>query len=437
MMRASVRLVGCAMVALVVTTSGCGISIKKKAPTRPGATGAATAPGRVAHDPPTKFDPASRVALPSEVNPPRSVVGGTFDPPPPPILLEGSTAFVAAPTRLLVIDTATGRTKATISPRHEPMNAGPQVGSEPAEGCVLVDVDGKKLVVVPFVTKVPGLGTTPARSVLEVFAVAAATGRPVWDTQLELAPGTATDATSVSAAAVGAAGRTVVVRVLDRSNDFARDTYAVDLASRRIAWHRAGFDAGAVAGAVVAGRLAYDQIGIQARLTGLAVGDGRQRWIAPAASADLTVLPGGPTYIVVAGARYSDLGRFLRLVKVATGAAVDSPHLASLAGITCRFDGAAVTVCANREWAGAFDAATGKWLWELPDRIANRVAPTITAVWHGAVYGTTTNGPVVLDARTGADREAAPGAAPYAVDGYVGIAVDGSDGRVYAYRPTG
>jgi hypothetical protein len=48
----------------------------------------------------------------------------------------------------------------------------------------------------------------------------------------------------------------------------------------------------------------------------------------------------------------------------------------------------------------------------------------VTAVWHGAVYGTTENGPVVLDATTGEDRSTEAGAAPSWVSEYAGIALD-------------
>ncbi|MFD7446617.1 hypothetical protein [Streptomyces sp. NPDC059909] len=50
------------------------------------------------------------------------------------------------------------------------------------------------------------------------------------------------------------------------------------------------------------------------------------------------------------------------------------------------------------------------------------------AVWHGAVYGVTTDGPVILDARTGKDREVRPGAVPFEVDQYGGLTV--SEGTI-------
>ncbi len=42
----------------------------------------------------------------------------------------------------------------------------------------------------------------------------------------------------------------------------------------------------------------------------------------------------------------------------------------------------------------------------------------MTGAWHGMVYGETEqNGPAVLDALTGKDKEASSGAAPYWTDG--------------------
>lgn len=54
--------------------------------------------------------------------------------------------------------------------------------------------------------------------------------------------------------------------------------------------------------------------------------------------------------------------------------------------------------------------------WTLPDTGHTRVAPTVTAVWHGAVYGYTDHGPIVLDAATGTDRNDHPGIAAVPLD---------------------
>lgn len=69
-----------------------------------------------------------------------------------------------------------------------------------------------------------------------------------------------------------------------------------------------------------------------------------------------------------------------------------------------------MTVCStpgqdSTATATALDSTTGRLLWQLPDKASGRIAPSVTAIWHGAVYGSTENGAVVLDARTGADRD--------------------------------
>ena len=75
-------------------------------------------------------------------------------------------------------------------------------------------------------------------------------------------------------------------------------------------------------------------------------------------------------------------------------------------------------MCSGPNRTFALDAVSAQLLWSLP--AAGRVPPQVSTAWHGAVYGTTVNGPVVVDARTGRDRNPAPGAAPVVVDGYLG-----------------
>lgn len=110
--------------------------------------------------------------------------------------------------------------------------------------------------------------------------------------------------------------------------------------------------------------------------------------------------------------------------------AVDNSKVrSSQINLRCFYDQASLTLCAyaaqyqpGDQQVFAFDPANPHDpLWQPPDPGHTRVAPTVTAVWNGAVYGITENGPVVLDARTGADRNAHPGAAPALVDPYFAI----------------
>ncbi|WP_392892960.1 hypothetical protein [Streptomyces sp. LN699] len=103
----------------------------------------------------------------------------------------------------------------------------------------------------------------------------------------------------------------------------------------------------------------------------------------------------------------------------------------------CRYDGASAVVCFGREPVVGVDASTGAILWQLPDEKANRVAPKVTAVWHGRVYGKTDNGTVALDSRTGTDLPTPPGIAPDLVNAFTGIAISASGDDVTAYQSAG
>lgn len=61
--------------------------------------------------------------------------------------------------------------------------------------------------------------------------------------------------------------------------------------------------------------------------------------------------------------------------------------------------------------------------------------PTVSAVRHGRVYGRAVGGPVVLDARTGADMPTKPEVTPVLVTEYTGLVLD--DRRLYSYPAGG
>jgi hypothetical protein len=91
----------------------------------------------------------------------------------------------------------------------------------------------------------------------------------------------------------------------------------------------------------------------------------------------------------------------------------------------CDFDGTSVILCNDQLFGqthaiAALDATSMKELWSIKETSGGRLVPVVTAVWHGAVYGRTPNGNVILDAHTGADR-ATPKLAPFLVNAYVGI----------------
>ena len=98
----------------------------------PSATASAkpSAPPRAAFDPPTRFGPQG-AALPAEASESKISVGGTTV-EPLPVALHKTTAFIASTASLLAVDTDSGRTLATITPKlgaSESAAASPWVGA--------------------------------------------------------------------------------------------------------------------------------------------------------------------------------------------------------------------------------------------------------------------------------------------------------------------
>jgi hypothetical protein len=83
------------------------------------------------------------------------------------------------------------------------------------------------------------------------------------------------------------------------------------------------------------------------------------------------------------------------------------------------------------------DAASGTLLWRIGGNTHHRrLVPQVTTAWHGEEYGKTSNGPVVLGARTGKDGQERPGVAPIIVDAYTGL-VTNEQRQLRAHRATG
>lgn len=216
------------------------------------------------------------------------------------------------------------------------------------------------------------------------------------------------------------------VAVVSIDNAFGASSFGVDLAARRIVWTAPDFKAAAVAGDTAVGPTTGS--GAQglgpSMLRGLAAATGVQRWSA-ADGGDVEVA--GANLVAVAGKVYASGKSFFRLLAGDSGRQVQSADVSFENFPQCRWDERDVTVCFTAGFgdrAFGIDSNTARLLWQLPDQGGTRVAPqVITAAWHGAVYGETGNGSVVLDGRTGADRSADPGASPQLVNEYFGVGV--------------
>ena len=395
---------------------------------------APSASARPAFDPPTRFAPQG-AALPAEASENKISLGGT-NTEPLPVTLHRTTAYVASTASLLAVETDTGRTLATITPKlgkPEATTDSPWVGSNPAEAPVLWTDNGRATIVATFVVERPATGTQKAGRAVEVVAVDAESAKTLWTAEVAVPPGLDQGYAGLAANPIGVDGTTLAVGVSYQDNE---GVIAVDLASRRALWSRADFRPGVVASGVVVGATG-DPVADKSSVVALNLADGKQRWTALPDSQQLTVSTVGPTVLIAAGKSYSGQQSLVAFLDVATGK-VREQSTADYTGVRCRFDGKDVTVCAKSGWAAGLDAVSAKVLWELPDQADTRVAPQVTAVWHGAVYGTTDNGPVVLDARSGQDREVSPGLAPMVVNEYVGIGQPptGGGSGVRSYRAT-
>ncbi|MEO3799312.1 hypothetical protein [Nonomuraea sp. B1E8] len=106
----------------------------------------------------------------------------------------------------------------------------------------------------------------------------------------------------------------------------------------------------------------------------------------------------------------------------------------------CIHDQEATLLCQNSFYFDnpltAYDTSTGKKLWQLP--VAERVAPRMTTAYRGLVYGSTSNGPVILDARAGKDKVTTLSVAPIRVITGFGFAVrERERNSLFAYPATG
>jgi PQQ-like domain len=396
-----------------------------------GGPGAAAAPPP-SYDPPSTFDDGPGTPLPQAA-----------DADPLPGVLNGFDAFLAAPDALQVIDTRSGQLRASVTPVTAPSPAGsggapttdPAVsplddGADPRPP-VLATLRGRPVVIAVFGARIAGHGTTVGHDGVRVVAVDAASYATVTTGRIDL-PVSLTGRYALREAwAVGVSGSTLVIGV-QLGPDRTPAGYAIDLAAGQQnagqqaagqpAWHLEGFTPTAVVGPVVTGSTA-DARGAY-RVAGVGVTDGRRIWTAAGDGAlTATVWPAGPTLIGMTSTEAGTGRRALTMLDAATGAVRSTQD--SQGGVSCRYDERSITICyqalSGDSWVAGFDATTGRRLWQLPDGAAGRIAPRVSTAWHGVVYGSTDSGTVALDARTGADRPAAPKVAPDLVNAYVGV----------------
>ncbi|PVZ04270.1 hypothetical protein [Actinomycetospora cinnamomea] len=368
--------------------------------------------------PPPAYDPPTGFAAPTGslfVGSGTRVFGRDAD--DLPAALVGTAVWATDGGRVLRVDSTGAEIPGPAAPpgRHA---AGRPVAT--GDGAVLVGA----------ASVVPGSGTTPPGLSVELLAFDAATGALRWS-----APTVLPWADRPPAVALRVAGVVAGVAVLTAGTDTRRTALGVDLTSHAVLWTADGVAVDAVLADGPAGGTALgvattpgqSRAYASSTVVGLDVVTGLRRFDGEVLRGP-EITPAGPGLAVVSGRTAATTltapSASLRFVD-ARGATVRTVDVGrSYTPPRCVWDEAATTVCGGDARVFAVDATTAAPLWELPDPAANRVAPQLTTAWHGAVYGTTVNGPVVLDARTGADRDTRPGAAPVLVNAHLGVGAE-------------
>ncbi|MFE0099871.1 hypothetical protein [Streptomyces sp. NPDC059009] len=421
-----------AAVSMVTACGGGGDDAADKTP--PKTTQDKRAP-RPVHDPPRKFAMKAGTVIPKEATTGR-LTGGRLD-EDLPVALYRQTAFVAAPDAVLAVDTVTGKTVKRLTPKGAPFQdeAEKLANTTPAAAPLVVQDGKQSAVVAPFLVKVTGSGTQASHTAAEVTGVDATSARRLWSMPIRLPKWVSETTSQVTAAVVGSVDGTVVVSVA--ASDQAV-SYGLDMDARRLLWTKPDYRAKTVAGRTMVGESITD-VGTHRRAVGYDAVSGRDLWKG-VDSDSLEIQGAGPHLVTAYGSEYDSGDRYAQLLDARNGS-VKAKLTDGPSSRTCRYDAKDTLVCGGlgttQQEATALDARTGKTLWRLPDQSADRIAPKVTAVWHGCVYGTTDSGAVVLNARSGEDVSARAGAAPVLVNESVGLALDKRGDQLMAYPTTG
>jgi outer membrane protein assembly factor BamB len=298
-------------------------------------------------------------------------------------------------------------------------------------GPALADVEGHPLVVFPQILQLPGHGTTAGRTVLAVTAVDPTMRAVAWTASVPV------EGEIGAPTVLGVRGTTLVLAVIDQYGQ-SGTVYALDTTTRALRWSKPKFLGRALVGDTVLAVQPQDETNTRQTVAGLAISDGASAWSLPDSLYETSIAPAGPGFAAVEARDYSSGRSTFRLLDAAGKDVIPASQATSkyvAYGMRCAWDQQTVTVCTGVGIVLALDAGSGKELWRLPDQAANRVAPSVSAVWRGAVYGQVSGRPVVLDAATGRDL-ATPAVAPVQVSATTAIAPD-STGKLRAYPAIG
>ncbi|WP_329059362.1 outer membrane protein assembly factor BamB family protein [Amycolatopsis sp. NBC_01480] len=419
--------------AVVITAGGCSSGPSPQSPRSPQSdvvTPSRQPPAAKTADPPTAFDAAAGVALPTTAF--STNIGGSVT--ARFLTLRDRTAYIVAPTGLTAVDVLTGKQQwaAPIegAPADPNNQSGPFVNTSAPRPPVVTD----KLAAAAVPVQFPEQGTTPGYVALTVLAADATTGKKAWQADTKVSTDEYADATNAVTKVVGVTDKAVVASY---EKDEAHITVGLDPATGKTLWTRPDYTGGSVHGDVLAG-VQYNKTSSTSQITALDVVTGQEKWTAAKDSYSLDLVSSDPALVVVDQKAQIEQnvhgGTFLVFLDPATGAEKarltgDYGYAASSYG-DCFYDQQSVLTCSASGVLTGYDAATARKLWSLPDQAANRVAPGVLVAWHGVLYGTTQGGKAItLDAKTGKDLSTEVGVEPYWVSEYAAIGVSDGDNR--------
>ncbi|MGC4765866.1 PQQ-binding-like beta-propeller repeat protein [Micromonospora sp. DT46] len=384
-MRRRVAAGSAAVLALAVGVSGCSDDTP---PPPPKTTATASPSESSALDPPLAFAAKPvRIPLPSRMFQLRD--GAAY-------LLDGKNALAA-------YDLATGARRWSAPLAGPPVRLG-------NTGPMIAEVDGKPTAFVTYRVDIAGSGTVPARTVLRVASFGLADGAPGWQSDVD-DRGIPEDGSLGVDKVVAASSDHVVLSTDSYDTGVSGDFTAVlDARTGKVRWTKPAFQARALDGDVVAGMTSgADAHRVPSSTIGLAASDGSQVWAheetKPAGNLINGPLGGGLLQVYPVGRRGDGSNG---IVDIRTGREVIRLETGGGASV-CRYDDESVVVCSQHLVSRtgtmvAYDTTSHERLWQVPGKDSGREAPKITAARRGVVYGSTSNGPLILDARTGQDR---------------------------------
>ncbi|MDQ0688855.1 outer membrane protein assembly factor BamB [Streptomyces achromogenes] len=399
-------------------------------------TSSSPAPKADSYDPPLKFVSQGSTVVP----------GGTGD-GPWSFRLEGVAVYAVSDAEVKAVSALDGTRLWSVKPQGEPTeHVTYSHGDKPGQP-TLVTLDGRSAVLAAFPVTVPGAGTTPDRNVIELTALAADSGKRLWTTTVER-PERQQEGNVIL---VGSDGTTAALKIGKDTDALTLGdpvTLGIALDTHKTVWTASGFAAKFIDDGVVVG-LGDSNPDTSGDLSvqGLGLADGKKAWTHEAPKLNTARLDHAGSGLFTAEMNLGTVNDddSAVLLSTATGRVPDGAASVELKGslphLSCWLDAQATIVCdawpgleGGRRHVFALDARTFKELWSIEEGDSSRLLPSISSAWHGAVYGSTTNGPVILDARTGKDKATDPGITPSQVNAHAGL-VEGRTG-VEVYRAT-